>query len=415
MTTTETPEPLRLDEEFLRDPYQLYARLRQQQPVAPAILPHGLRVWIVSRYADARAALADSRLRKDSRRQQELASRQASATNGQALITEFLNAHMLNADPPDHTRLRKLVNKAFTTRRVASLRPGIERITERLLGAMPTDCDVDLVQSLAYPLPITVICELLGVPDADRSDFRSWSNTLLATGVPDDELSSASTSMVTYLDELIANKRRHPGEDLVSALLEARDADDRLDELELRAMVFVLLVGGHETMVNLISNGTFALLTNPDQLAALRADPGLLPGAVEEFLRYECPVNMATFRYTSEPVAIGGATIPEGEFVVVALGSANRDAEQFPEPDTVDIGRSTAGHLAFGHGIHYCVGAHLARLEGEIAFGRLLARFPDISLAVRPEVLTWRHSTLMRGLNSLPVRLGGNALAEDPG
>ncbi|WP_031469239.1 cytochrome P450 family protein [Sciscionella sediminilitoris] len=398
-------EPIRLGEQFLQDPYQLYDRLRAEQPVAPALLPHGLRVWIVSRYADARAALADPRLRKDSVRQQELSARQAEETNSTPVITEFLNSHMLNTDPPDHTRLRKLVGAAFTSRRVAELRPRITEIAGELLDALPRGEVVDLVHGFAYPLPITVICELLGVPESDRADFRSWTATLLNTGVGEQELAAASDAMVGYLDALIAAKQRSPGQDLLSALIEARDADDRLDEDELRAMVFVLLVGGHETMVNLIGNGTLALLRNPDQLAALRADPAGLPAAIEEFLRYDGPVNFATFRFTTEDVPIGETTIPAGEFVVVALLSANRDARRFTDPRELDIDRATAGHLAFGHGVHYCVGAHLARAQAEIAFGMLLERFPEIRLAVSPGELTWRHSTLMRGLEALPVRL----------
>ena len=399
------PQPVRLGEEFVQDPYRLYERIRTEQPVLPALLPHGLRVWIVSRYADARAALADPRLRKDSVRQQELSARQAAETDSTPVITEFLNSHMLNTDPPDHTRLRKLVNAAFSSRRVSGLRPRIAEIADRLLDALPRGQVVDLVDGFAYPLPITVICELLGVPDRDRADFRSWTATLLNTGVADAELAAASDAMVGYLDALIERKRRTHGQDLISALVEARDAGDRLDAAELRAMVFVLLVGGHETMVNLIGNGTLSLLRNPRQLAALRADPDRLPAAIEEFLRYEGPVNFTTFRFTAEEVRIGEVTVPEGEFVVIALPSANRDGGRFERPDELDIGRSTAGHLAFGHGVHYCVGAHLARVQAEIAFGRLLARFPKITLAVPPEELTWRHSTLMRGLEALPVRL----------
>ncbi|GAA1984036.1 cytochrome P450 [Amycolatopsis minnesotensis] len=401
-----TTEPIHLGEEFLQDPHQLYTRLRADVAVAPALLPHGLRVWIVSRYDDAKAALADPRLLKNSVRQQELSARQAAETNSVPVITEFLNSHMLNTDPPDHTRLRELVNKAFTSRRVAGLRPRMAEIAGRLLDAMPSDGVVDLLEALAYPLPITVICELLGVPEGDRSDFRAWSATLLNTGVSDADLAAASTAMVSYIDDLVAAKEKAPGEDLISALVEARESGDRLSSGELRAMVFVLLVGGHETMVNLIGNGTLALLNNPAQLAALRADPSLLPAAIEEFLRYEGPVNFATFRFTDEEVTIGGVTVPEGEFVVIALASANRDAARFPDADSVDIGRSTARHLAFGHGVHYCVGAHLARAQAEVAFGQLIARFPSMTLAVDPAELTWRHSTLMRGLESLPIRLG---------
>jgi cytochrome P450 len=316
---------------------------------------------------------------------------------------------MLNSDPPDHTRLRRLVATAFTMRRVELMRPRIVEITDELLAGLAGREQVDLVDDFAFPLPVTVICELLGVPYADREDFRTWSTVLLSAGEID-AVVAAGKNMAAYLHELIAAKRADPVDDMLSALIQARDDGDRLDEAELVSMAFLLLVAGHETTVNLIANGTLALLQHPDQRAALRADPALLPGAIEEFLRYDGPISHATIRYTTEPVEIGGVTIPGGEFVVIALGSANRDDDRFADADRLDVTRPAGGHLAFGHGIHFCVGAPLARLEGQIAIGRLFDRFPDLALAVDANELRWRHSTLLRGLESLPVRLqGGHA------
>jgi cytochrome P450 len=316
---------------------------------------------------------------------------------------------MLNSDPPDHTRLRRLVGKAFTTRRIEELRPRIEQITEELLDAMAGKDEVDLLDAFAFPLPITVICELLGVPQDDRDDFRIWSNRLVSGSEAAELVSQAAASMAEYLTKLVAAKRANPGDDMVTALVHARDEDDRLEENELVSMLFLLLVAGHETTVNLIGNSTLALLRNPDQLAALHADPSLLHGAIEEFLRYDGPVQLATLRFTTQPLTIAGTVIPEGEFVMVALTSANRDQEKFADPDRLDVTRPAGGHMAFGHGIHYCLGAPLARLEGEIALGRLLARFPELRLAAEPQELTWRVSTIIRGLETLPVSPGRSA------
>jgi cytochrome P450 len=318
---------------------------------------------------------------------------------------------MLSSDPPDHTRLRKLVMKAFTSRRVEALRPRIEAITEELLEAMaanaPTDgTPIDLINSFAFPLPMTVICELLGVPFEDRDDFRTWSTVVVADNPTEEEIRSASYAMAGYLSQLIARKRAEPEDDLLTGLVQAREDDDRFDENELIAMTFLLLVAGHETTVNLIGNGVVALLRDPDQLARLRSDLSLVPGAVEEMLRYDGPVNLATLSFASETVRLGDVEIAPGEIVLVSLGSANHDPSRFDDADRLDVGRAAQGHLAFGHGIHYCVGAPLARLEGEIAFRKLLTRFPGLALGGEPEQLRWRESSLIRGLERLPVQLG---------
>lgn len=394
-----------LSGDFIQDPYQLYDRLRARHPVAPVTLPRGLRVWLVTRFADVRTALADQRLSKDYQRMSTLV-RQRLPHGTEPAFASALAAHMLNTDPPDHDRLRKLVNAAFTTRRVRDLRPRVVEIAGRLLDDIGSAEKIDLMASFAFPLPVTVICELLGVPEPDRDAFRHWSNTMLSTQAIE-QVRAASEAMTTYLTDLVAAKRANPGEDMLSALVQTHDAGDRLSETELISMAFLLLVAGHETTVNLIGNGTLALLRNPDQLAALRADRSSLPGAVEEFLRYEGPVNLATLRCTSQPVELSGVRIPADEFVMVSLASANRDPERYPDPDRLDVRRDTAGHLAFGHGVHYCLGAPLARLEGEIAFGALLDRYEHIELAIPPERLRWRSSAILRGLEELPLIVRG--------
>ncbi len=264
---------------------------------------------------------------------------------------------------------------------------------------------MDLLASFAFPLPITVICELLGVPAGDRDDFRTWSATIVANTAAPGVFQAHATAMVRYFRALLAAKRREPADDLLSALIAARDDEDSLSENELVSMAFLLLVAGHETTVNLIASGVLALLLNPAELARLRAEPALIGAAVEELLRYVNPVNHTTFRCAAEPVEIGGVRINRGDPVIVALSGANRDPARFGDPDRLDLGRDSAGHLAFGYGIHYCLGAPLARLEAEIAISGLLARFGSIGLAVPAASLRWRPSTLIHGLESLPVRL----------
>ncbi|KAA2258695.1 cytochrome P450 [Solihabitans fulvus] len=395
-----------LAENFMRDPYELYARLREDSPATEVLLPRGMKVWLITRYEEARAALADPSLRKDFRAMQELFEKNFQGEDGRPPFEETVLAqHMLNSDQPDHTRLRKLVTKAFTSRRVELLRPRIEEITDELLDNMAGKQQVDLLDTFAFLLPITVICELLGVPVADRDAIRVWSNTLLDSSATPDTINEAAGAMAAYMVGLVEAKRAEPGDDMLSALVHASDDGDSLDQNEVVSMIFLLLVAGHETTVNLIGNGTLALLRSPDQLAALRADRSLLPGAIEEFLRFESPVNTATFRFTAEDTKVGDITIPAGELVLVALGGADRDPHKFIDPDTLDITRPATGHLAFGHGIHYCLGAPLARLEAEIAFDKLLTRFPDLRLAVDPHEIEWRTSSIMRGVRELPVAL----------
>ncbi len=394
-----------LDEAFLQDPHDLLARMRGEGAVREVVLPRGIKVWLVTRYDDVRAVLTDPSISKDILRAVPLLERHTTTDEPQSYEAELaLAGHMLNTDPPDHNRLRTLVNKAFTVRRVEQLRGRVEQAADELLDAMDGHDEVDLLPAYAFPLPTTVICQLLGVPDGDQDEFRDVSVTMTSAS-RHEEMAAAAVAMADYLERLVESKREQPADDMLSALVHASEGGDRLSVPELRSMAFLLLVAGHETTVNLIANSVATLLQEPEQLAALRADPALLPGAVEEFLRHEGPLNIATYRYTTRPLRLGDVTIPTGEFVMVSLASANRDSTRFPDADRLDVTRHAAGHLAFGHGIHYCVGAPLARMEGEIAIGKLLARFPDLAAAGDPAELRWRPSTLMRGLEELPVRL----------
>ena len=394
------PEPLDEDS-YYQDPLGFFARLRESRPVAPVRMPDYGRAWIVTRYADVRTALTDPRLAKDVHRWPGGGRSRPSEATG-------VYAHMLHFDPPDHTRLRRLVQKAFTQRR-AALRPRAEEIAAGLLDEMAAARGdvIDLLDAYARPLPIAVLCELLGIPVADRA----WIAVAVAAYDERAEHQRVERELAAYFTELIAAKRAEPGDDLVSALVVACDnaaADGAADELsgnELLATVFLLVMAGFDTTVNLIASGTLALLTHPGEKTRLRQDPSLFPAAVEELLRFTNPVNHANDRFTTEDVPVGDVVIPAGEWVLPAISSANRDPAQFPDPERLDLGRDTGGHVAFGHGIHHCLGAPLARMEAEVALGALLARFPGISLAVPPEELRWRPVSLMNGLESLPVRL----------
>ncbi|MGW2747189.1 cytochrome P450 family protein [Streptomyces sp. NPDC001450] len=380
---------------FRRDPHPVYERLREQGPVHRVRLPgadEGYEAWLLVGYEEARAALVDPRLAKD-----------GSKIGTTFLDEDMVGKYLLATDPPQHTRLRGLVTRAFTMRRVERLRPRIQQITDDLLDEMVPRGRADLIDALAFPLPITVICELLGVPDMDRAEFRKLSTEVVAPTNGDTEY-EAVIRLGEYLTELIEDKRSAGRtDDLLSDLIRTTAEDgDRLSARELRGMAFLLLIAGHETTVNLIGNGVLALLTHPDQLAALRADMSLLDGAVEEMLRYEGPVQSGTFRYAAETLEIAGTTIEKGEQVIVGLTAAQRDGDRYSDPHRFDIRRDTRGHLAFGHGIHYCLGAPLARLEGRTAIGTLLERAPGLALDGSPG--EWLPGLLMRGMRTLPVR-----------
>ena len=384
--------------EFVVDPYPTYHRLRAEDPVHHS--PLGF--WVLTRYADVIAMLRDPRLVK------EPIAAFVAARFGMA-VPPGLGLSMLDRDPPDHTRLRGLVSKAFTPKALESLRPHIQGIVDGLLAKVEGRGEMDLIEEFAYPLPVRVICEMLGVPVADHERFKQWGLDI-ARGLdaimlpPDSEVAQRSMAgrraLAAYFRELIAERRAAPREDMLSALIAAEEAGDKLNEDELMATCLLLLVAGHETTVNLIGNGSLALLRHPAELRKLRDNPGLITSAVEELLRFDGPVQR-TARIPSEDITIGDHTIPKGEMVMPFLGAADRDPAQFPDPDCLDITRGDNRHIAFGMGIHFCLGAPLARMEGQIAINTMLQRLPKLALAIdKPE---YRQSLTLRGLQALPV------------
>jgi len=387
------------DDEYWARAAEVERSLRQRTPVHRTVTPDGIPVWVITRYADVRAALTDPRLSKDGDGLRACVLDH----HPEAELSGLFDRHMLNCDPPDHTRLRRLLARDFTPRRVAGLRPRLAELVDELLAALPTGTPVDLVERFAYPLPITVICELMGIPEADRAPFREWTTALMDRPGPG-ATADASQRMARYFTDLAEAKRREPADDLLSALVHADG--ERLTRDELIATAFLLIVAGHDTTVNLVGNGARHLLADPRGWHALAADPRLAPRAVEELLRFAGPLRTATHRFTTEPVPVGEVTIPAGEVVLVGLASANRDAARFAEPDALDLTRDASGHVAFGHGVHHCLGAPLARLEAELAFTELPRRFPRARLAADPAELRHRTSTLISGHPELPVVLG---------
>lgn len=391
---------------LIDDPYTTYARLRDTAPVHRVAGPDGSPAWLVTRYDDVRAALADPRLSLDK------SHALPGGYRGFAL-PPALDANLLNMDPPDHTRIRRLVGKAFTARRVESLRAPIRRTADELLDAVEPLGRADLVAAYAAPLPITVICDLLGVPSDHRPDFRAWTDALVAPDPARPQTAKeAVVAMLGFFTRLLAEKRKEPADDLLSDLIAVRDEEmskgeggeeGRLSEDELMSLAFLILFAGYENTVQLIGNATLALLRHPDQLAALRANPSQLPTAVEEFSRYDGPALLAIRRFPLEDVTIGGVTVPAGETVLLSPSAANRDPRRYPDPGRLDITRDTTGQLALGHGIHHCVGAPLARLETATALAALIERFPRLALGVPQEELRWRPSMRARGLLALPV------------
>nr|3A4Z_A Chain A, Vitamin D hydroxylase [Pseudonocardia autotrophica]3A4Z_B Chain B, Vitamin D hydroxylase [Pseudonocardia autotrophica]3A4Z_C Chain C, Vitamin D hydroxylase [Pseudonocardia autotrophica]3A4Z_D Chain D, Vitamin D hydroxylase [Pseudonocardia autotrophica]3A4Z_E Chain E, Vitamin D hydroxylase [Pseudonocardia autotrophica]3A50_A Chain A, Vitamin D hydroxylase [Pseudonocardia autotrophica]3A50_B Chain B, Vitamin D hydroxylase [Pseudonocardia autotrophica]3A50_C Chain C, Vitamin D hydro len=403
LTTTGTEQHDLFSGTFWQNPHPAYAALRAEDPVRKLALPDG-PVWLLTRYADVREAFVDPRLSKDWRHrlpEDQRADMPATPT-----------PMMILMDPPDHTRLRKLVGRSFTVRRMNELEPRITEIADGLLAGLPTDGPVDLMREYAFQIPVQVICELLGLPAEDRDDFSAWSSVLVDDS-PADDKNAAMGKLHGYLSDLLERKRTEPDDALLSSLLAVSDMDgDRLSQEELVAMAMLLLIAGHETTVNLIGNGVLALLTHPDQRKLLAEDPSLISSAVEEFLRFDSPVSQAPIRFTAEDVTYSGVTIPAGEMVMLGLAAANRDADWMPEPDRLDITRDASGGVFFGHGIHFCLGAQLARLEGRVAIGRLFADRPELALAVGLDELVYRRSTLVRGLSRMPVTMGPRSALE---
>ncbi|WP_225800295.1 cytochrome P450 [Streptomyces sp. NK15101] len=385
-----------LQGDLVKDPHDAYRRLRDAAPVRRIAGPTGEPAWLVTRYGDVRSALADPRLSLDKSNAAEGSYRGLS-------LPPALDANLLNMDPPDHTRMRRLVSRAFTPRRVDALRAPIRRTADGLLDALGAEGRADLIAAYAAPLPIAVICDLLGIPDDHRKDFRAWTNELIAPDPSRPQTAKQAVgAMLAFFTELIAHKRRHPADDLLSDLIAVRDGDgDRLSEDELTSLAFLVLVAGYENTVQLIGNAVHALLSRPEHLARLRTDPSKLPEAVEELARHEGPALLAIRRFATEDVTVGDVTVLAGETVLLSLAAANRDPARFSHPEQLDFDRDASGHLALGHGIHYCLGAPLARAETEIALAVLLDRFSSLALAeAEPR---WRPSLRARGLLELPV------------
>ncbi|MFJ3927452.1 cytochrome P450 [Streptomyces sp. NPDC090022] len=390
------------DDAYRADPHRVFTRLRAQQPVHRVELPDGSAAWLVTREADVRAGLADPRLSVD--------KRYAGAGYQGFSLPPALDANLLNLDGEDHLRLRRLVSKAFTPRHTAGLRPRIEAAAEgladRLAARIAADGRADLVAEFAAVLPLRVIGDLLGVPDADREPFAALGRQMLAPRRPQD-VAEAVGGLHRLLVDLVAVRRSAPGGDLLSALIAARDEADRLSEDELVSLAFLILLAGVENTQAVISGGVLTLLEHPEQLAALRRDPALLDEAVEELLRHAHPNQTAIRRFPTEAVEIGGVRIPAGETVLLCLSAAHRDPARYPRADAFDLHRADKAHLALGHGVHYCLGAPLARLELTVAFATLLRRFPGLTLAVPAAELSWNTTFRTHAVRTLPVTSAG--------
>ncbi|WP_405940078.1 cytochrome P450 [Streptomyces sp. NBC_00726] len=401
---TAGPAPVRdlgaalLTPEARRDPYPLYARMRREDPVHRS--PQG--VWYLTRYADVEAALGDLRLSNDRDRMTRAYTALGGDLKEFSRLTDRLGRVMSNTDPPDHARLRKLANRAFTARRVEALRDRVQHLVDRLIdAAVAAGPELELIEAVASPLPLSVVCELFGIPETDRPRVKDWFRRF---GRLSEDLAKSETAIdqyEDYLSGLIRQRRRAPGDDLISALVATQTHDDRLTDSELLSTCFVLITAGDETTTHLISNAVHALLRHPDQLARLRADPGLMRGAVEELTRYDT-VTQAIVRVVAQDLEIGGRTLREGELVYLFLGATNRDPERFEDPDRLDLTRPGNRHLSFGHGPHFCLGGPLARLQTEVAVGTLVRRLPGLRLAEGAEP-DWRPNPLQRRLTALPL------------
>lgn len=414
-STTELPEALDNDNdvdsgvdeiiralstpEYRQDPYPLYARMRREHPVYRS----SQGTWYLTRHADVDAALHDLRLSNDRERMtRALAARQGDQQR-LSRLTQRLGRVMTNTDPPDHARLRKLVNKAFTPRRVQGLRPRIQAIVDELLdAAIAAGPTTDLIAALASPLPATVICELFGIPQHDRERVIAWFDQLAGsmTGDGFERVELMVEQFENYLADLIRRRRADPADDLISALVAAQERGDQLSDDELLSTCFVLLTAGDQTTTSLIGNGTLALLRHPDQLRRLQQDPTLIGLAIDELVRYDTP-SQVFIRVVAEAIEIGGHALAEGDLVYLVLAATNRDPDRFADPDQLDLGRADNRHLSFGNGPHFCLGATLARLQGEVAIGTLVRRLPTLRLDA--PTVQWRPNPMQRGPACLPL------------
>ncbi len=412
------------DAAFKARAFPVYAAMRDRGPVARIALPSGDAFCLVTRYAECLELLKDHQRfandpihalteeEYDALFQQLTLQLTPEQREFAEQTDEILSRNLLAVDPPDHSRLRRLVAIPFTPKYIEGLRSRVQAIAYELLDAVKARelvtgrREMELTDDFAYPLPLTVIAEMLGIPPADRDRFRGWSAAAVSF-TPNDpanpEVTARLIEFIAYLRGLVAEKRANPGDDLLSGLVLAEAAGDKLSENELLSMMFVLIVAGHETTVNLIGNGTLALFDHPRQRARLDEHPELLKSAIEEMLRFFGPVEMSLSRWVRADTELGGQPLRRGEQIMALLASANHDGSQFPDPETFDIGREPNRHIAFGTGIHACLGATLARLEGQTAFATLLARFPNLALAIPRDDVQWRDGTFLRGLTRLPV------------
>ncbi|WP_339293407.1 cytochrome P450 [Paenibacillus sp. FSL W8-0187] len=381
--------------EFTHNPYPVYEKLRQSDPILNLQFPDGRFGWLISNYEEAVEALKDVRFSKD-----------VAKAMGQEQTSVF-STNMLFSDPPDHKRLRGLVQKGFTPQRIADMRDHIQEIADNLLDAVSSKETIDLIDEYAFKLPIIVISEILGVPTEDQDKFRIWSNSIIGASNQEmnEQVVQHMNEFIAYLKDWFAKVREQPGDDMISQLVIAENQGDRLSEQELYGVVTLMIIAGHETTVNLIGNGVLALLEHPEQRKLLQEQPELIHGAIEEMLRYNGPVEFSTSRWAAEDMDFHGVHMKKGDLVVIALNSANRDASQFEDPDIFDITREKSQHLAFGKGIHLCLGAPLARLEGEIAINTLLHRYPNFELQRDIDELEWRPGMIVRGVKEIPISL----------
>ena len=382
-----------------------HAHLRAATPVFPVTLtlPTQQCAWLVTRYDNVLNVLKDERFAKD--RRNAMSPQQLKKAPWIPPMFKPLMQDLLGLDKPDHARLRALVHKAFSLRMIEGMRDGIQILAHELLDAAAPNGGMDLIADFALPLPLTMIGRILGVPAEDNYKFHRWTKTFVAAGTNRNLFVLVPTLMrfMGYLRKLIRERRTHPKDDLITALVQAKEGSDQRSEDEVLAMIFLLLSAGHETTFNLIGSGSLALLEHPEALAKLRGEPALIRPAIEELLRFTCPVEMATERYACEEVTIAGTTIPRGELVLAVIGSANRDVAYFDNRDALDITRQNNKYLAFGLSAHYCIGAPLAQLEGQIVISTLVQRILNLRLRVAPDQLRWRSSFILRGLEALPV------------
>jgi cytochrome P450 PksS len=395
--------------EFKADPYPFYARLRVEAPIYRTILPDKQLAWLITRYDDVLMVLKDDqRFVKDPRNAKS--AEQLKKLPWVPKMFRPLERNLLGLDWDDHKRLRELVHQAFTPRMIEQMQGRVEKLVQELMDAAQRRGRMDLIRDYALPVPLTIISEILGIPPEDHGKFHRWSKGLISVSSTGNILLGLpyGLAMIRYLRRVFAQRRAssHAGKnDLITALVQAEEAGDRLSEDELLAMMFILIIAGHETTVNLIGSGMLALLENPDQMNLLRQNPGLIKNAIEELLRYVSPVETATERYAREDMTLHGVTILKGDLVLAVIASANRDERHFQDPDRLDITREPSKPLAFGQGVHFCLGAPLARLEGRIAIGALVDRWPQLRLGVAPSALRWRPGLTVRGLDALPVSL----------